>query len=229
MSNIIKCSYCDRKYDNKRSHNYCGHQCWLRVNDTYFINDRYPNTDIKPSDDLLSLLIAGQDPLSVSVLKLNTHQYNLKNITSLEPLRALTNLQFLVLWSGEITSLEPLRGLTKLVRLDLSQNRITSLEPLRSLHNLTQLELGYNRITDLEPLRNLTKITRLCLGKNEINELGPISTLSNIDYCDLGDNEISNIEPLLHMDLLKWYYIDNCNVSKTDKRKVFNHVYRSRM
>jgi hypothetical protein len=227
-----KCEYCEREYEHGRIHIlcciHCNH-CWLRVNDTCFTEQTYSTPIVvKPTDDLLRLLIGEADPLSVTVLKI-PFKYDLSNIDSLEPLRSLVNLQCLVLWSGSITSLEPLRGLTELVRLDLSHNRITSLEPIRDLTNLTSLNLGYNQISDLEPIRRITKMTQLCLGKNQISDSEPISGFINVHYCDLGDNEISNIEPLLNMIYLKWYFIDNCTVCKTDKKKVFDHMRTSLM
>jgi internalin A len=54
-----------------------------------------------------------------------------------------------------ITSLEPLKGLTNLSSLDLSGAiGITNLEPLKELTKLSSLDLsGATGITTLEPLR----------------------------------------------------------------------------
>jgi internalin A len=78
-------------------------------------------------------------------------------ISNLEPLRALTNLQTLGCdgshWDkkGKIASLETLRALTNLQTLGCYGNKINDLEPLCILTNLQFLWCCWNNpISDLE-------------------------------------------------------------------------------
>ena len=88
-----------------------------------------------------------------------------KQISDLEPIRALTNLQQLYCPFNKITDLEPLCALTNLQNLFCERNQISDLEPLRVLTNLQLLDCGENQISDLEPLRALTNLQLLeCYG-----------------------------------------------------------------
>ena len=102
-------------------------------------------------------------------------------LTSLEPLKGLTNLSSLDLSDAfAITSLEPLMGLTNLSSLDLSYaTGITSLEPLKGLTNLNSLNLRNARgITSLEPLKGMTNISKLYLNDAKgIKSLEPLKEL----------------------------------------------------
>ena len=122
-------------------------------------------------------------------------------ITSLEPLKGLTNLSSLDLSDAfGITSLEPLKGLTNLSTLDLSYaTGITSLEPLKGLTNLGSLNLRNARgITSLEPLRGLTDLSSLNLnGATGITSLEPLKGLTNLTWLDLTNaTGIKSLEPL---------------------------------
>jgi Leucine-rich repeat (LRR) protein len=89
-------------------------------------------------------------------------------ITSLEPLKGLTNLTQLNLSCATgITSLEQLKGLTNLTRLDLTRDTgITSLEPLKGLTNLTGLDLTYaTGIKSLEPLKGAHDFLARIIGQ----------------------------------------------------------------
>jgi hypothetical protein len=121
-------------------------------------------------------------------------------ITSLEPLKGLTNLSELNLANNaRITTLEPLKGLTKLTRLDLTDDTgITSLEPLKALTNLSWLSLGATGVTSLEPLKELTKLSSLYLNHaTGITSLEPLRRLTNLSSLNLDDaTGITSLEPL---------------------------------
>ena len=68
----------------------------------------------------------------------------------------------------QITDLEPLAELTDLETLGLGRNQITDLAPLAKLIKLKTLWLPDNKISDLTPLAKLTKLKMLYLGGNPI-------------------------------------------------------------
>ncbi|MDM8562745.1 leucine-rich repeat domain-containing protein, partial [Candidatus Marithioploca araucensis] len=117
-------------------------------------------------------------------------------ISDLEPLRALTKLQYLNCYNNQISDLEPLRALTNLQTLDCSSNQISDLEPLRALTNLQVLECYSNEISDLEPLRALTNLQYLYCSDNQLSDLEPLRALTNLQKLDCNSNEISDLEQL---------------------------------
>ncbi len=73
-----------------------------------------------------------------------------------------------ILKESEISSLEPLRQLTNLQELSCSYNQISDLEPLRQLTNLQKLNCSNNKLIDLEPLCQLTNLQELDCSRNQI-------------------------------------------------------------
>jgi len=102
----------------------------------------------------------------VTILRLTKLDCHSKELTSLEPLRALTGLQTLNCGGNPRTSLEPLRACTGLQSLNCSDNQLTSLEPLQALSGLRTLNCSWNQLTDLEPLHGLKSLKQLDCRNN---------------------------------------------------------------
>ncbi len=80
----------------------------------------------------------------VEIVKLWCHS---NQLSDLEPLRALTNLQALYVHNNQLSDLEPLRALTNLQKLECYSNEISDLEPLRALTNLQVLHCSWNQLS----------------------------------------------------------------------------------
>jgi hypothetical protein len=124
-------------------------------------------------------------------------------ITSLEPLKALTNLSELYLLNDgritkpiHITSLEPIKGLIRLSRIDLSGvDGITSIQPLKGLANLESLVLNATDIINLELLNSLPRLHGLALsGVKSLEPIKDFPSLHNLLIYDV--TGITSLEPL---------------------------------
>ncbi|XP_059528301.1 leucine-rich repeat and coiled-coil domain-containing protein 1 isoform X8 [Myotis daubentonii] len=119
----------------------------------------------------------------ISELSLDStlHAINLhcNNISKIEAIDHVWNLQHLDLSSNQISQIEGLSTLTKLRTLNLSSNLITKIEGLEALINLTRLNLSYNHINDLSGLMPLHGIKH------------------KLRYIDLHSNCIDSIHHLL--------------------------------
>ena len=122
------------------------------------------------------------------------------NLTNLEPLKQLSNLQVLTIAPASgITSLEPLKGLKRLEWFGLDDAPgLMDLEPLRSLTGLEQISLASaTGITSLEPLKGLASFMRLNLrGATAITKLEPLMNLTNLRHLNLSHTRVSNLESL---------------------------------
>ncbi|XP_048384912.1 leucine-rich repeat and coiled-coil domain-containing protein 1 [Stegostoma tigrinum] len=111
-------------------------------------------------------------PLSPQIRTLNLH---CNQITRIEALGQLQQLQHLDLSSNQITRIEGLDALVALRTLNLSCNFITKVEGLNGLINLTRLNLSYNHITDLSGFLHLHgvghKLSLVDLHSNSISNL----------------------------------------------------------
>ena len=120
------------------------------------------------------------------------------NLTGLEhatQLKTLTLSNYFAT-ASKISDITPLQNLTSLTDLNLGSNSISDITPLKNLTNLTRLILQYNGISDLTPLGNLTKLKYLSLISNQISDVTPIENLTSLTELYLGSNQITNLDPL---------------------------------
>ncbi|XP_072426412.1 leucine-rich repeat and coiled-coil domain-containing protein 1 [Chiloscyllium punctatum] len=134
-----------------------------------------------------------------------------KTITSLLEVPLSLMIRTLNLHCNQITRIEGLGQLRQLQHLDLSSNQITRIEGLDSLVALRTLNLTCNFITKVEGLKELTNLTRLNLSYNHIADLSGFLHLHGVGYklshVDLHSNCITNLNHLLQctvgLNLLK--------------------------
>ncbi|MCP4541192.1 MAG: hypothetical protein GY832_29005 [Chloroflexi bacterium] len=98
---------------------------------------------------------------------------------------------------SDISSLNGLQCMTNLEELYLSFNMITDFSLLSGLPNLKSLVLHYNTITDISPLNGLTKLEKLDLSYNTITDITPLSALTKLETLDLVSNMITDLSPLV--------------------------------
>ncbi|MDP4183405.1 MAG: stalk domain-containing protein, partial [Bacillota bacterium] len=108
------------------------------------------------------------DVLKSELAKISGLNASFKNISDLDGIQQLVNLETLILDHNNISNLEPLRDLKKLSKLTLSHNNVTNIEAIQNSTELNFLDLSFNDINDISPLQNLQNLTTLYLAGNEI-------------------------------------------------------------
>ncbi|XP_066234893.1 leucine-rich repeat and coiled-coil domain-containing protein 1 isoform X3 [Saccopteryx leptura] len=121
------------------------------------VEEEVENEDCDSSYGDLCCMDKGLRSISELSLESTLHAINLhcNNISKIEAIDHVWNLQHLDLSSNQISHIEGLSKLTKLCTLNLSCNLITKIEGLETLINLTRLNLSYNHINDLSGLMPL--------------------------------------------------------------------------
>ena len=118
-----------------------------------------------------------------------------ENLTSLDGIESLTNLNRLDCYSGyALEDISALANLTNLKYLDLNSNNITDLSPLAGLVKLETLVLSGNPITDMSPLANLPALESLGLGSTDIAAI-PEGGTTAVTYLTFGgyDSDLADI------------------------------------
>jgi Leucine-rich repeat (LRR) protein len=87
-------------------------------------------------------------------------------LTDINPLAALTQLESLMLFDCQLTDIRPLVKLTRLTYLNLHANKIEDVSDLIRLTMLKELYLDSNQITDVSGLSGLKQLERLHLREN---------------------------------------------------------------
>ncbi|MEE6463657.1 hypothetical protein FKM82_005996 [Ascaphus truei] len=131
---------------------------------------------------MIALRLLPWPHFGLSELSLNSFLYSLNlhcnQISKIEGLGHLCNLQHLDLSSNLITKIEGLNSLTCLHSLNLSCNKLTIVEGLEKLINLKKLNLSYNRLHDLTGLVALHggnhKLSHLYLHSNCISDINHV-------------------------------------------------------
>jgi internalin A len=125
-----------------------------------------------------------------------------RNITNLNGIQNLTQLDFLDLDSNQISDISPLQNLTQLTYLYLSENKISNITPLQNLTILSNLFLYGNQISNISILQNLTQLTWLFLSDNQISDISPLQNLTQLTNLGLSQNQISDITALQNLTQL---------------------------
>eukprot|EP00039_Didymoeca_costata_P000583 m.46317 g.46317 ORF g.46317 m.46317 type:complete len:1012 (+) comp10359_c0_seq1:218-3253(+) len=123
-----------------------------------------------------------------------------------EPLSSLANLRTLSLHRNELTSMEGLEHLTQLEELDLSSNKIIKIQGLSTLANLRYLNLASNKITTISGLESLVQLARLNIAFNSIKRVEGLGKSQSLQELDLRGNAIAfykDIQALAYLPSLR--------------------------
>jgi len=120
-----------------------------------------PTGDIRTSDCLKIESLNLEDYKIVSLIgleklqNLSTLLINAEYLQDLEPIRTLTQLEYLSIHNGNISDITPLSNLVQLKYLSLRNNEITNISALENLNALIYLKLTDNNITDFTVLQTM--------------------------------------------------------------------------
>ncbi|XP_029346416.1 leucine-rich repeats and immunoglobulin-like domains protein 3 isoform X11 [Acyrthosiphon pisum] len=141
-------------------------------------------------------------------------------ISDIESLAYLRELQFLNLDNNKIRDIESLANLTQLAILYLYRNNIMDIKSLAHLTKLETLDLSNNNISELKhgAFANLSKLQSLTLSNNNITEVKNrvFSNLPKLQILDLQNNKISGIEreSFTYLTKLETLILSNNNISE---------------
>ncbi len=123
-----------------------------------------------------------------------------KNISDLEGIQHLVNLEDLQAYNNFINDITGLKGLKKLIMLRIDNNKISDLTPLSELTELKVLKLNNNKISDVKPLSLLEKLTVLYLYENNIKDISSLGKLTKLHIFYASGNEIRDIAIMENFD-----------------------------
>ncbi|KAI1696031.1 leucine rich repeat domain-containing protein [Ditylenchus destructor] len=132
----------------------------------------------------------------------------------------LTHLTTLNLDQNNITKVEFLDKLSNLQSLSLSRNQISEIDEnvFEPLKNLTYLKVAHNRLKTLPSLRFLPELETLYAYDNQIEKVNSFMGLLKLKEVRLDSNKISELPPYMFTanPLLKEIYLSYNKISKVD-------------
>ena len=106
-------------------------------------------------------------------------------LSSLEDLKDMPNLQTVCIGGERITDISPLKELDRLERVEFWYNDITEISALRGKQYLTQVGFGQNPLTDISGLEDCPAIRSLVLGNTGSFDGKPIEGLDGLALLDI--------------------------------------------
>lgn len=160
--------------------------------------------DFQPTDEELVFLF-GNEKLYVcgtGKFKNRNNQPDISfQLTNLSGVKNLTNLTRIECdFNGQITSLEPLRHLVNLNVLWADNNKISDLSPLMELPKLERICIWNNQIKSIEPVLSMISLYELTLGLydqgNPVETLAPLKYATNLNTLHLGRVDYVGLDEL---------------------------------
>lgn len=155
------------------------------------------------------------EPIS-DLITLEQLELNLSGVTDITPLEKLVNLEYLKLQGFKsgiaMVDTTPLKNLTNLTELTIFSCSVNDISSLSNLTKLEQLHIEHTFVSDISSLRGLTNLENLNLGNNEIADVSPLKSLINLESLNLLNNKITDISELKTLKMLKTLIVMNNDV-----------------
>lgn len=111
---------------------------------------------------------------------------------------------------NDVTSINGIKWLTNLEELDLSNNGIDNIDFASSASNLKKIILkNNNNISDITTLKNHMGLEYIDLSDNNLTEIGYLQNYGNVKYLDLSNNNITDITSVGNLTLLESVFLNN--------------------
>jgi Leucine-rich repeat (LRR) protein len=155
-------------------------------------------------------------------------------LTSLEEIQNLIDLEKLYCYDNQLTSLEGIENLVNLKRLCCGNNQLTSLEGMEKMVNLKILYCHSNQLISLEGIENLVNLEELCCSNNQLASLEGMEKIvkliknnkqikNNIKYNFIDSDDFTELHKLFNI-LIK-SDIDNIDESVIKIEKMIIELY----
>jgi internalin A len=129
----------------------------------------------------------------VNLQSLALNDISLETVEALGLLRALRVIN---VSNSEVSDLNPLKNLANLQLLYCSSTQVSDLNPLKNHANLQQLDCSSTQVSDLNPLKNLANLQLLDCSSTQVSDLNPLKNLANLLHLDCRSTQVSDLNPL---------------------------------
>lgn len=147
-------------------------------------------------------------------------------ISTLDPLAALTALRYLDISGTSVTDLQPIRNLTRLEHLDISNTSVNSLEPLQYCISIVNLNISNTPVTSLSTLANFIKLAYLDISYVYLYEITPLSGLTSLKEFRAVDVPVSNFDILGELTSLELLDISGSGITNIEAFRTLNLLKR---
>lgn len=169
--------------------------------DSVLLNEIYKTLNKSPNE-----IITTSDLLKITIFITSA------NITSIDGLEYMRNLEIISLENANILDASPLSNLNKLRHLALHNSKLTSLEFVKSLTQLEGLHIIISSINDLSPLENMSNLKMLSIQRAPVSDLSPLANLINLESLYLAELDVMDISALSNLVKLRDLSLPYCQI-----------------
>jgi Leucine-rich repeat (LRR) protein len=178
---------------------------------------------VKYPNDNTEYTVHSFDEIKENCIYLNC---SLNYLTSLEPLKKLTQLQHLDFSLNNLTSLKNIENLTQLKNLYCSYNELTSLKGIENLTQLQTLNCSGNKLTSLKGIENLTQLQTLNCSNNKLSSLKGIENLTQLQYLNCYNNKLTSLAGIEILTQLQILYCNNNKITSLEPLRNLTQLQR---
>ncbi|XP_021900077.1 protein phosphatase 1 regulatory subunit pprA isoform X2 [Carica papaya] len=136
-------------------------------------------------------------------------------VTKMEEIDHLHDLQILELGSNRLRVMENLQNLTKLQELWLGRNRI-KLVNLCGLKCIKKISLQSNRLTSMKGFEDCVALEELYLSHNGISKMEGLGTLVNLRVLDVSSNKLTSVDDIQNLAKLEDLWLNDNQIESLE-------------
>ncbi|KAJ9167871.1 hypothetical protein P3X46_019461 [Hevea brasiliensis] len=137
-------------------------------------------------------------------------------VTKMEEIDHLYQLQILELGSNRLRVMENLHNLTNLQELWLGRNRVKTVN-LCGLKCIKKLSLQSNRLTSMKGFEECVALEELYLSHNGITKMEGLSTLVNLSVLDVSSNKLTSIDDIQNLTRLEDLWLNDNQIESLER------------
>ncbi|MGI9496770.1 MAG: leucine-rich repeat domain-containing protein [Mariniblastus sp.] len=138
-------------------------------------------------------------------------------ITDIEPLSKLSDLELVRILPNKITTLLPLSKSNTLKRLEISDNPVSDLSPIALNKGLRIFQLNGTDVENIDCFSDFQELVKVDLMNTKIKDLTPIKDLSNIEKLQVTNAVLLNLLPLENLTNLKRLSLAGCSLADNEE------------
>ncbi|KAL6226542.1 hypothetical protein ACLB2K_000504 [Fragaria x ananassa] len=136
-------------------------------------------------------------------------------VTKIEEIDHLHELQILELGSNRLRVMQSLENMTKLQELWLGRNRIKVVN-LCGLKCIKKISLQSNRLTSMTGFEGCVALEELYLSHNGISKMEGLSTLVNLRVLDVSNNKITSVNDIKNLTMLEDLWLNDNQIESIE-------------
>ncbi|KAA3486109.1 protein phosphatase 1 regulatory subunit pprA-like [Gossypium australe] len=136
-------------------------------------------------------------------------------VTKMEEIDHLHELQILELGSNRLRVMENLQNFSKLEELWLGRNRIKAIN-LCGLKYIKKISLQSNRLTSMIGLEECVALEELYLSHNGISKMEGLSTLVNLRVLDVSSNKLTSVNDIQNLTRLEDLWLNDNQIESLE-------------